>query len=453
MDPRITAISSYQERDAIRAFVSRLLEGAGDTVEFLGQAPRRVVVKPNWVQQAHEFKPDLWEPLITHPVVVAVVVDCLAEAMRGRGAISICDAPHTYADMAAILARGALDEELARLRDRWPELRVEIIDLRREVWVTKEQVVVERRPNPPDPGGYVQVDLARDSLFHGHPGEGRYYGADYDQGVVNSHHRGDVQEYLLAGTPTKCELFVNLPKLKTHKKTGITCCLKNLVGINGDKNWLPHHTEGSPRTHGDEFAVESLATTAERSMKRVLRKAALSLPVLGPWMMRKARKVGQQVLGDSETTIRNGNWHGNNTCWRMALDLNRGLLYANPDGTWREPSEAKRYLAIVDGIVGGQGNGPICPEGVDSGVLLGGDNPAVVDAVAAKLIGFGPDDLPIVRHAFDKHRWPIADREMASVRVEDGRAGATIPLEAVKAAVPGGFEPHFGWKALRQTER
>ena len=60
----------------------------------------------------------------------------------------------------------------------------------------------------------------------------------------------------------KCDLFVNLPKLKTHKKTGITCSLKNFVGINGDKNWLPHHTEGVPANGGDEFP--SFASTLLR---------------------------------------------------------------------------------------------------------------------------------------------------------------------------------------------
>ena len=30
-------------------------------------------------------------------------------------------------------------------------------------------------------------------------------------------------------------LVVNVPKLKVHKKAGITCCLKNLIGINGNK--------------------------------------------------------------------------------------------------------------------------------------------------------------------------------------------------------------------------
>jgi hypothetical protein len=45
----------------------------------------------------------------------------------------------------------------------------------------------------------------------------------------------------------------------------------------------------------------------------------------------------------------------------MVLDLNRALLYGNMDGSWREAGQAKNYLTIVDGIVGGDGNGPLYP--------------------------------------------------------------------------------------------
>ena len=116
----------------------------------------------------------------------------------------------------------------------------------------------------------------------------------------------------------------------------------------------------------------------------------MAVPGLGTWLYRKMRNAGKVALGDSETVIRNGNWAGNDTCWRMALDLNRSLLYGNPDGSLREAGKAKHYLAIVDGIIGGQGNGPLCPDPVGSNVLIAGTDPAAVDAVAARLMGFDP---------------------------------------------------------------
>jgi hypothetical protein len=43
----------------------------------------------------------------------------------------------------------------------------------------------------------------------------------------------------------------------------------------------------------------------------------------------------KKILGETGKVIRSGNWHGNDTIWRMILDLNKILLYGNPDGTMR----------------------------------------------------------------------------------------------------------------------
>lgn len=441
---------NYHDGNSIHSAVQSALSRQPTILARLQESshPPLVVVKPNWVQESHEYAPDVWEPVITHPAVLLATIEALAEQMRSGGTIAVCDAPHTFASFATITARGDFLPQFQQLSQRHPQLTFELIDLRREVWTRQEEVIVDRRANPQDPRGYVQLDLSRDSLFYRARGENRYYGADYDSRVVNSHHHGEIQEYLLAGTPIACDLFVNVPKLKTHKKTGITCCLKNLVGINGDKNWLPHHTEGSPCTGGDEFPAEGYLQTLERSIKHAGRALMMRVPGVGNWVYRKLRNTGKAMLGDSEQTVRNGNWHGNDTCWRMALDLNRALLYGNPEGSWREAVAPKAYFAVVDGIIGGEGNGPICPDPVESGVLLTGINPAVVDAVAARLMGFDPEDLPIVREAFGTHRWPIAAGKWQDHVANDHRISQSRELSEITPAVPGGFKPHFGWTPI-----
>ena len=74
----------------------------------------------------------------------------------------------------------------------------------------------------------------------------------------------------------------------------------------------------------------------------------------------------------------------------MVLDLNRALLFGDYDGCWRSPLVSRNYLCIVDGVVGGEGNGPLSPQPVNSGFLLCGGNPAEIDAIACKLMGFDP---------------------------------------------------------------
>ena len=401
-----------------------------------------VVVKPNWVQHRTDSN-DSWDALITSPDLVEHVVRAVAALTGGRAVISVCDAPHTYADFDAILDRGGLRHRLARVAAEWPTLQLEVIDLRRERWILHDGVVIRREANTEDPRGYTVVDLGPRSCLYRHQGEGRFYGADYDRRGVNRHHHGNRHEYLLAGTPLDADLFINLPKLKTHRKTGITAALKNLVGINGDKNWLPHHTDGCPADGGDERPVLGWADWVETRVKPLVQAATLRAPLLGAPLYRLARRQHAR-LADGPT-IRNGNWQGNDTCWRMALDLNRALLYANRDGTLRTVTQRKRYFCIIDGIIGGEGNGPTDPEPVFSNVLIAGNNPAELDAVAARLMAFDLARLPIVSRAFDAHSLPIGDTPLDRLTCFDERVAAEIPVSDVAAAIPGGFRPHAAW--------
>lgn len=411
-----------------------------------------VVVKPNWIQEGKEDNDQDWLPLITHPDLILGVVAGVSAEVCSKGTICVCDAPHGYADFEGIVSRGDVGNRIQRLAVTCENRKIEILDLRREVQIRREGVVVDRQVVPDDPRGYVRFDLGADSLFFGFGGEGRYYGSDYDSGVVNIHHRGLVQEYLLSGTAVKCNLFVNIPRLKTHKKTGITCALKSLVGINGDKNWLPHFTQGMHGQDGDEFALRGSVQRFEGSLKRRLQRLAVRYPLIGTSVLRWARKAGMLVLGDSDIAIRSGDWQGNDTCWRMVLDLNRALLYGNPDGTMRKAGHAKPTLIVVDGVVGGEGNGPLSPDPVPSNVVVCGVNPAAVDAVCCKLMGFDPDAVPIVREAFSPHRWPIADFDLSEIEVYDDRDGKMIALDEVRPAIAGGFRPHFGWPALNHRQ-
>ena len=98
------------------------------------------------------------------------------------------------------------------------------------------------------------------------------------------------------------------------------------MGINADKNWLPHHTEGSPENGGDQFPNLSLKRKLENRCVHAARGIALRLPIVGPMITKRLRKAGRKVFGEQNETIRSGNWFGNDTTWRMVLDLNKCLM-------------------------------------------------------------------------------------------------------------------------------
>ena len=55
--------------------------------------------------------------------------------------------------------------------------------------------------------------------------------------------------------------------------------------------------------------------------------------------------------------------------------------------------------AIIDGIIGMEGNGPISGVPVESGVLVFADDPVAADAVGASLMGFDPEQIPYISEA------------------------------------------------------
>jgi uncharacterized protein (DUF362 family) len=55
--------------------------------------------------------------------------------------------------------------------------------------------------------------------------------------------------------------------------------------------------------------------------------------------------------------------------------------------------------AIVDGIVGMEGNGPISGEPVESGVLVFADDPVAADSIGASLMGSDPEHVPYIAEA------------------------------------------------------
>lgn len=439
---------SYEDERTIESFVRKVLHASRDVQTCLNDPDfnRRVLVKPNWIQAGNVGAPDEWDALITNPAVIIATINETARLLGGEGKVVVADAPQTDANFEAIMRRGEFGARVEEVRRKWPSIEIEVLDLRREVWTVRGGVVVERLRNVEDPRGYVRLDLGTHSLLHGHQGEGRYYGADYDAEELNSHHKGEKHEYLLSGTAVDCGLFINLPKLKTHKKTGITCCLKNLVGINGDKNWLPHHTMGTPETGGDEYPAATVARSAEAEAKRFGQRLALRIPLIGPFAYSKARALGLSLFGKSSVSIRNGNWEGNDTCWRMALDLNRALLFGARDGGLVRPHQGRKpCVAIVDAIVAGEGDGPAAPSRRVASALVGGTGFAEVDAVCARLVGYSLERVPVVGRAFDQHAMPIAENEIDNIVVEDGGRKKSIH-EVEPFGTP--FVPHFGWPSL-----
>ena len=401
-----------------------------------------VLLKPNLIRESHLQRPDEWEQVITHGAIICAVVGLVVEALQGSGRIVIADGPQTDSDFDQISARVGLAQIVNDFRREG--VSIEAYDLRRDRWFQKGDVIYKRVRLAGDPAGYTTVELGAASEFSSYALSGNFYGADYDVSETATFHNAERHSYVLCRSVMDADVVINLPKLKTHKKTGVTLSLKNMVGINGYRNCLPHFTRGTPSQGGDEFPSDGVRARVEGQAIRAFKKAiSLVGGSSGTWA-RGIKQAGRAVFGDSEQVTRSGNWYGNDTTWRMALDLNKALFYFNGEGLPR--SKPLRYLTIVDGIIAGEGNGPMSPDARPAGLIVAGRNPVAVDTVCTLIMGFDYRRIGIVASA-----WNIKDYALAPFPSREVRCSSNLPewngsLEDIGQAPHLAFRPHFGWK-------
>ncbi|MBQ7252626.1 MAG: DUF362 domain-containing protein, partial [Kiritimatiellae bacterium] len=280
--PEFPRLAAGKEPNPVFAMVREALHALGlDGKRFgteawnpLGEfvAPgATILVKPNWVLHRNEGAGGMAE-MVTHPSVIRAVLEYVFLARPAR--VILGDAPLQGCDFAALMETEGLAAVIDEFRGRG--LPLAVVDFRRTVSRESASGIGKVRHVAEGARGlehYVEPDLGADSFLE--PVSG---GADtfrvtmYDPAKLSSHHARGRHRYLLAREAFEADLVVNLPKLKAHKKAGLTCCLKNLIGLNGMKEYLPHHRCGGA---GDSHPVRShFADALEKALDAINRHRA-----------------------------------------------------------------------------------------------------------------------------------------------------------------------------------
>lgn len=388
----------------------------------LGQYIKRgdkVVIKPNFVTDRHTLGTAGLEATVTHPSVLRVIIDYVHIAAGPGGKVTVVDGPLDMADFDNITetlgARRMLDD--LRLNKG---LDVPLHDLRRwkTYWVETD---VRRFDLPGDPLGYVNLDLGTDSelLRDMDPEQLKNYRSTasyFEKRRIGSWHDSEHNRYSFSRSVMESDVFINLPKMKTHKKSGVTLSLKNIVGVTDAKDTLPHHRVGRPSTGGDEVPEE--ASLAMRFKSYLIDKVISSPHGLAAYRLirpiyRQMRKTG--VYGRPEQRDR-GEWSGNDTIWRTILDLNKVLLYGDAEGMLHDTPQ-RRFFSLVDGIVAGELNGPLNPAPVACGCLVAGDDPVAVDQVCIRMMGFDWRRIPTYAKVAGIERYRIGCPDPGGITV------------------------------------
>lgn len=402
-----------------------------------------VVIKPNFVLD-YNINDETSFSTITHGAVIRAVIDYVILALKENGKIIVADAPQMNCNFDKLLIKngmkGVAEYYDAQLKSSG--ISFELIDLRREMTQYKNGVVWKRIPLSGDPRGYTIVDLGDDSEFKGINPD-NFYGADYNRKETIAAHSYGHHKYFISNTILQSDVIISMPKLKVHRKVGVTLNLKNMVGINGNKNYLVHYQVGTKSQGGDEFSVESKIAVMDRKVKdKTLGRNWSVGKYLYVIYMGLKKLCG---IKDAESIDRAGDWWGNDTTWRMALDLNKVLLYSNKYGKMSDDQQ-RRYLSVVDGIVGGEGEGPLQPTPVLSGVIFAGRNPVSTDIVAATYMGIDYTKVKsLVKIKKGKKSLKKFDDEDIMVRYNGNQCAKieTMPRNPVKFKAPHGWQDYL----------
>ena len=409
-----------------------------------------VVLKPNFVLSAHREGKDLFA-IVTHPAVLRAVADYVWIALRGHGKIIIADAPQYDCNFSQLLEATRL-EEVIRFYDSFRGPEVQVIDLR-PYWSRWKHFPSLLEPLPGDPQGSVLVNLGRRSALYGLLHPEKLYGAVYHRGETIAHHTGETQEYLVSRTVMSADAVISVPKLKVHKKVGVTLNVKGLVGISTNKNYLVHYSLTPPSRGGDQYPdglfgpLEAALIATERWMYDHLlapRKRTLEYLHRSVYWLHNhtLRRMGIKVQ-EQKRLLDAGNWHGNDSAWRMAADLYALFLFAAVDGSITNIPQ-RRMFSVVDGVIGGDGNGPLTPDPVASGALLAGENLLAVDVVATRLMGFHPLKVRVLKALLSSREFDFGVRRLDEICVASDQSDWAHCLDDPCSRFLS-FRPHPGW--------
>ena len=362
----------------------------------------RVLIKPNLVLHRNEG-PGGVDPLVTHPSLIRATVDAALQA--GASRVLVGDAPIQGCDLPVLLRTTGLDAWASTLVKQDPRFKG-IRDFRRTTCVLVRGVRVAAEHKQPLEN-FVLFDLGSESLLQPITNGGdRFRVTWYDPRLLHSTHGPGFHKYLVSREIMDADVVISLPKLKTHRKAGITCALKNLVGINGNKEYLPHHRLGGSAAGGDCYPGDSLV---KRALEYVADRQNLTDSyVAGAFWHGLDIALSRISRWQGDSLGIDGSWSGNDTVWRMCLDLNRILLYGRADATMTDRVQ-RRVIHIVDAVMAGQGNGPLAPDPLPMGLILAAQNAAATDWVGARLLGYDPVRIPLVHGAFHRFHWPLVD--------------------------------------------
>lgn len=370
-----------------------------------------VFIKPNFVDHKHRFNGELWS-VITHPSVLRAVCDYVAIALQGKGKILIGDNPHVDAKFNIIRDVCALDQLQSIYTDHYG-LECEILDLRfyhtpdLSYYGFKEG----RVKLPGDPKGSVKVNLGKNSKLQG-VSPLLLRGTYTDRKETIKHHVFGKHEYFFSKSIYDADVYISIPKLKSHAKVGVTLNIKGLIGTIANKNSLVHWRIGYPILGGDEYPtprlkrdyfklylqhllIDIIPSNIYFSLRNFFNKTKIG-KIYNKYIQTEFQK--QKIL--------RGAWDGNDTIWRMTVDVYNSFF--------KQYGKIRKTFSVIDGIKSGERNGPHFPEGKNTNCIISGFSLLETDVIATRLMDFDIEQIRYINELLHEYKINANQIEVSS---------------------------------------
>lgn len=377
---------------------------------------RTILLKPNWVNDIR--KKEHHYCLITNENFIIAFVELLLEYKPKK--LIIGDAPIQLCRWSNLYSKD-FENQIVNL-SKLNNIVIELIDFRRTVWAEKNYQT-EKVPLTE----YIIFDLGHESkLDEISSTKSKFRVTNYDPKKLEETHSFGMHKYCITKHLFEADIVISLPKIKTHQKAGITNALKILVGLNGDKDFLPHHRIGGTEMGGDCYPGKSkVYFLAERMLDWVNRFIGTKLYGI----LIKLPYYIWKIKPKSQFHSLSAGWYGNDTVWRMVYDLNTIALYGDKNGLIHKEPQREIY-SLCDAIIGGQGDGPLNPEPLPLGYIAFSNNAIIMDIAFTKIMGFDINKIPLLREMIlklehsdyeinlDKRKVKLEDLKLISVNAK-----------------------------------
>lgn len=401
-----------------------------------------VLIKPNLVLEKNQGNGGE-ECLYTNPSLVAAIVNYVWIALKGKGKIIIADAPVQKCNFNELIEKSGYKKMIEFFKKEG--VNIELKDLRGLVLHYKngtfisetfeqDGIVVDLKNNS-EHSQTLKRDLKKLRI------------TNYDPRELLKHHNTTKHEYLIAKEALEADVIINMPKPKSHRKAGVTIGLKNFVGINTRKEYLPHHKLGSKKAGGDEYLKKSITLKISSfllDMKNIFisNKRFLMVKVFNK-MFRIVEKIHNKFF--FKESYREGSWYGNDTIWRTIVDINMIVKYADKKGIMQNTPQRKIFN-VADMIIIGEKEGPMMPSPKYAGIIAVSDNIVCFDEIVASIMGLDIKKIPLLKNIRNKRKYKLVNNEDIGIIVSNNKLWNGKKASDINKSIALNIEPSSGWK-------